>query len=135
VPGFGVLVVIFLAGLALLGFGSSSESSTATFGTGFNLTSGPLGIKPVESDSFGSTYFVLGDVATEADNGTTMTLSRGEDGTVLLSRRPHVSGDAVRLDPVDDGQWTIHPVRTGTATITAAAASGTREFRLTVRVR
>src|SRR4051812_21470848 len=137
-PGFGVLVVIFLFGFALLGFGSgsSSESSMTTVGTGFNLMNGPNGIEPVESGGhFGTTYFVLGDVATEADNGTTMTLSRGDDGTLLLSRRPQVSGGAVRLDPVDDGQWTIHPVRTGAATITATGTPGAKPFRLTILVR
>jgi hypothetical protein len=82
---------------------------------------------------------------TQADSGRTVALARRGDRTLRLSDRwtwsePVVSSAAVRLDPdnyfSDPGftEWTIVPLKSGTATIRATARPGPRQFRLTVRV-
>jgi hypothetical protein len=127
-PGFGLLVLIFLFGFSLFGVGSgTTTSSTLSASTVFAVA--PAGGAPV----------------TQAMNGRTLRLRPGDARTLRLSHRwhwskPQVSGAAIRLvrveyirDPGYD-EWTILTAAKGTATIRATGRPGSRRFRLIVRV-
>jgi hypothetical protein len=133
VPGFGVLVLLVLAFGAFIFGGSGSGSSSSGSGS-----SGPVA---TASDPLDPAVPPL----TVADSGTTVATSRHRGLTLRLSHRWHwgepvVQGGAVQLTPVsylrDPGydEWTIDPVKGGTATITATGSPGAKKFRLTVRV-
>jgi hypothetical protein len=124
-PGFGVLVLVFLFGAGLFGFALRPEvQDTARL----DAVTTRLAVGPI----------------TEADTGTTITLPLGLDTDLRLSHRsrwsePRATG-AVKLQPVaslvDAGYdaWHIVPTRKGRATITSNGSPGAKRFRVTIRV-
>jgi hypothetical protein len=120
-PGFGMLLLMLSLGFLGSSCGGSTGRSAAAAPA---PTAAPL---------------------TQADSGRTLELAREGERTLRLAHRwswsePHVTGGAVRLDPInyfaDPGfdAWTIVGVQAGSATITATGRPGPRPFKLTVRV-
>src|SRR3954462_14332518 len=122
-PGFGVLVLIFLFGFALFGVAVNG--------------------KPVVTE-YQTTSLQSFTVIDEAQDGGTLELSQTEDAHLSLRHRPtrpHVSGNAVKLVPLDRGglprispypasqrvdEWKIVRVARGTATITTTSGPAFR---------